>query len=181
MMTSRPRAKTNDLPATFGIGGHGDYRRDRNDPTSLALLEKGGVQPDIGPFPGERAVQKFTDPLIDILAELGKPASIPTTDRACSAACQPDGTSSQFTRTRLAVSASRSTLAPRVLNPMGEQHAGWKHRRIAPQHRGFGIHQQRPRPRGAYAGAGGKWRHDHRQYRAGMLGTDDHPAPARRA
>ena len=50
--------KADDLPLALGVGGHGDYRRDRDDPAALALLEVGRIQPEIGPVPDERAVEE---------------------------------------------------------------------------------------------------------------------------
>ena len=67
----RADTKANDFPAALGIGGHGDYGRNRDDPPALALLEIGGIEPDIGPLPRERAVQELADPLVNILAQLG--------------------------------------------------------------------------------------------------------------
>src|SRR5690242_19916173 len=60
-----------DLPLAFGIHRHGDYGSDRNDATALALLEIRGIEPEIGPFARERAVEEGVHPLVDVLAELG--------------------------------------------------------------------------------------------------------------
>ena len=65
-----PDAQTDDFPAPFGVGGHGDYRRDRHDAPALAHLQTGGVEPEIGPVAGQGTVQKLADPLVDILAQL---------------------------------------------------------------------------------------------------------------
>jgi hypothetical protein len=66
--------EADNFSAAFGIRGDGDYRSDGDDPAALPLPEISGVQPDVGPFAGERAVQEFTDPLVDILAQLGNGA-----------------------------------------------------------------------------------------------------------
>ncbi len=42
--------------AAVGVGGNGDPGYETDDPAGLALLREGGVQPDIGPFAGQRAV-----------------------------------------------------------------------------------------------------------------------------
>ena len=65
---SDPQA--DDLPAALGIGGNGDYGRDRYDPPALALLEVGGVEPDVGPVAGQGSVQELANPFVDILAQL---------------------------------------------------------------------------------------------------------------
>ena len=75
--------EADDLAAALGVGGDGDYRRHADDPATLAHLQIGGVQPDIGPFAGERTVQELADPLVDILAQLR--------DRALRDAAQPHG------------------------------------------------------------------------------------------
>ncbi len=79
----RPDSETDNLSASIRIGGDSDYGGYRYDPTALSLLEIGGVEPDIGPFTGERAVQELVHPLVDVLAELG--------DSAFRDAAQPHG------------------------------------------------------------------------------------------
>ena len=73
--------QADDLALAFGVGGHGDYRRDRDDPAALALLEVGRVEPEIRPFAGKRAVEEGVDPVVDVLAQLA--------DRALADAGQP--------------------------------------------------------------------------------------------
>ena len=46
----RTDVQPNDLALAIGVGGDGDYRRDRDDAATLALLEVGGVEPEIGPL-----------------------------------------------------------------------------------------------------------------------------------
>ncbi len=58
-----PEVKADDLPLALGVGGHGDYRRDRDDPAALALLEVGRIQP--GPVPDERAVEEGADAVVE--------------------------------------------------------------------------------------------------------------------
>lgn len=67
-------AEVDDFPAAFRVRGDGDYRGRSDDPPTLPLLETSGVQPDIGPFTGERPVQELVHPLVDILAQLGNDA-----------------------------------------------------------------------------------------------------------
>ncbi len=58
-------AQSDDLTAPFGVGGHGDHGCDRHDPPALSLLEVCGIEPEIGPLAGQRAVQELADPLVD--------------------------------------------------------------------------------------------------------------------
>src|SRR4051794_3356688 len=62
--------QADDLPFALGVGGHGDYRRDRDDAAALALFEVGGVQPEVGPLAAERAIEERPDPVVDVLAQL---------------------------------------------------------------------------------------------------------------
>ena len=66
--------ETDDFALAFGVGGHGDYGRHRDDPAALALLEVSRVQPEIGPFAGERSVEEGTDAVVDLLAQLANGA-----------------------------------------------------------------------------------------------------------
>src|SRR6202030_3429312 len=43
----------------------------RDDAAALALLQVGGVEPQIRPLAGERAVEEGMDALVDLLTELG--------------------------------------------------------------------------------------------------------------
>ena len=61
--------QADNLALTIGVRGHSDYRRDTDDPPALALLEVGGVEPEIGPFALQGAVQEGIHPLVDVLAE----------------------------------------------------------------------------------------------------------------
>jgi hypothetical protein len=63
--------QADDLAPPLGIAGDGDYGGNRDDAPALALAEIGGVEPEIGPFAGERSVEEGADPLVDVLAELG--------------------------------------------------------------------------------------------------------------
>jgi hypothetical protein len=56
------------------IGRDSDYGGYRYDPTTLSLLEIGGVKPDIRPLAGQWAAQELVHALVDILAELGNSA-----------------------------------------------------------------------------------------------------------
>ncbi len=66
----RADLEADDLAPAVGIDRHGDYRGHRDDPPAFALLEIGGVKPEIGPRALERAVEEGQDPLVDVLAEL---------------------------------------------------------------------------------------------------------------
>jgi hypothetical protein len=46
--TGRCRARRS-RPPSFGVGGHSDYRGDRDDASALAHLQVGRIQPQIGP------------------------------------------------------------------------------------------------------------------------------------
>src|SRR5690606_39365117 len=48
-----------------------DYRRHRDDAPALAHLQIGGVEPEIRPVAGERALEEGVHALVDVLAELG--------------------------------------------------------------------------------------------------------------
>ncbi len=47
-------AQADDLPVTFVFRSHSDYGCVRHGPVVLADLQVGGVEPNIGPFAGER-------------------------------------------------------------------------------------------------------------------------------
>lgn len=72
-----------DLALAIGVGGHGDYGRDTDDAPALALLEVSGIEPKIGPFAFERAVEEAVHPFVDVLAEFA--------DGAFGDAAQADG------------------------------------------------------------------------------------------
>ena len=97
-----PNAQANDFTASLRVGSNSDYGRHADDPSALALLEIGGVEPDIGPVPGQRAVQELADPFIDILAQLGH--------RAFRDAAQPHGLH------QLVDAAGRDAADPRLLD-----------------------------------------------------------------
>src|SRR5690242_20048542 len=66
-----PMWQPDDLAPPIGVGGHRDYRGDRDDATTLALLQVGGIEPQIRPFTGERAVEEGMHALVDVFAQLG--------------------------------------------------------------------------------------------------------------
>ena len=66
----RADAQSDDFPAAFGVGCHGYYGCNRDDPPALTLLELGGIEPDIGPVAGQGAVQELADPFINVFAQL---------------------------------------------------------------------------------------------------------------
>jgi hypothetical protein len=63
--------QADDFALAVRVHRHGDYGGDRDDAAALALLEVGGIEPEIRPIAGERAVQEGIHPFIDLLAELG--------------------------------------------------------------------------------------------------------------
>ncbi len=66
----RPDVQADDLALALGVHRHSDYRRDAGDPPALALLEVGGIQPEIRPVADKRAIQEGVHPLVDVLAQL---------------------------------------------------------------------------------------------------------------
>jgi hypothetical protein len=57
----RADAEPNDLAPSFGVGGHSDYRGDRDDASALAHLQVGRIQPQIGQSPSSgRSRKAFT-------------------------------------------------------------------------------------------------------------------------
>src|ERR1700720_915169 len=67
----RTDMEPDDLASAIGVGGHGDYCRDRDDAAALALLQVGSVEPQIRPLAGERPVEERMHALVDLLAKLG--------------------------------------------------------------------------------------------------------------
>src|SRR5215472_5994821 len=67
----RADMKPDDLTPAVSIGRHRDYGGDRDNATALALLQVGGVEPQIRPLAGERPVEEGMDTLVDLLAQLG--------------------------------------------------------------------------------------------------------------
>ena len=65
----RTNAEPDDLAASFGVGGHSDYRGDRDDASALAHLQVGRIQPQIGPVAFERTFQEGLHALVDFLAQ----------------------------------------------------------------------------------------------------------------
>src|SRR5207248_4500512 len=47
-----------DLASAVGVGGDSDYCRHRHDAAALTLLQVSGIEPQIRPLAGERAVEK---------------------------------------------------------------------------------------------------------------------------
>ena len=65
----RANAEPDDLAASLGVGGHSDYRGDRDDASALAHLQVGRIQPQIGPVAFERTFQEGLHALVDFLAQ----------------------------------------------------------------------------------------------------------------
>jgi hypothetical protein len=54
----RADVQPDNLASAVSIGGHGDYRGNRDDAAAFALLQVGGVEPQIPPLAGEGPIQK---------------------------------------------------------------------------------------------------------------------------
>src|ERR1700689_673014 len=65
----RADAEPDDLAPSFGVGGHSDYRGDRDDASALAHLQVGRIQPQIGPVALERTFEEGLHALVDFLAQ----------------------------------------------------------------------------------------------------------------
>ena len=65
----RANAEPDDLAPSFGVGGHSDYRGDRDDASALAHLQVGRIQPQIGPVAFERPFEEGLHALVDFLAQ----------------------------------------------------------------------------------------------------------------
>ncbi|EYD75948.1 hypothetical protein Rumeso_02493 [Rubellimicrobium mesophilum DSM 19309] len=66
----RTDVQAHDLAPAVPVGGHGDYGRHTDDAATLADLEVGGIEPEIGPFAFERALEEGAHPLVDLFAQL---------------------------------------------------------------------------------------------------------------
>jgi hypothetical protein len=60
----RADVQADDLALAVGVGGHGDYHRHRHDAPAFTLLEVGGVEPQIRPVAGQRAVEEGANTLV---------------------------------------------------------------------------------------------------------------------
>jgi len=58
-----------DLAPPLSVHADGDDDRDRDDPAAAPDLEAGGVDPETGPVPLERAVQEGLHLAVDLFAE----------------------------------------------------------------------------------------------------------------
>jgi hypothetical protein len=67
----RADLEADDLAPAVGADRDSDYRRHRDDAAALALLEVGGVEPEIGPLALQRPIEEGVDTLVDVLAQLG--------------------------------------------------------------------------------------------------------------
>ena len=66
----RAEAEAQDLAPAVGVDARGDDRRHRHDAPVLAHLQVGRVEPQVGPLPLDRPLQKGIHPDIDALAQL---------------------------------------------------------------------------------------------------------------
>ena len=62
--------EADDLALALGIDGDGDCRGYTDDPSALAHLEVGGIEPEVGPVTGEWPLEEGVDALVDVLAQL---------------------------------------------------------------------------------------------------------------
>jgi len=60
--------QSDDLTLAVGVHRHSDYRRHRDDPAALALLQVGRIKPQIRPLADQRTVEERMNPLVDVLA-----------------------------------------------------------------------------------------------------------------
>ena len=67
----RVDAEPDDLAPPIRVHSHSDYRRYRDDPSALVRPQIGGVEPEIGPLAGQRAVKELMHLVIYFLAKLG--------------------------------------------------------------------------------------------------------------
>jgi hypothetical protein len=58
-----------NLASTVQIDRNGHYGGDADDPTDAANLDIRGIEPEVRPFPFERAVQERIDPFVDLAAK----------------------------------------------------------------------------------------------------------------
>ena len=65
----RANAEPDDLAPSFGVGGHSDYRGDRDDASTLAHLQVGRIQPQIWPVAFKRTFEEGLHALVDFLAQ----------------------------------------------------------------------------------------------------------------
>ncbi len=64
-----PDVQTQNLAATVAVDADGDDRSDRDDPVVLAHFYIGRVDPEVGPVPLQRAVEKALHFLVDLFAQ----------------------------------------------------------------------------------------------------------------
>ena len=76
-----PDVQADNLALALGVHRHGDYGGHAGDAPTFALLEVGGIQPQVRPVADQRAVEKGIHPVVDVLAQLG--------NRALADPCQP--------------------------------------------------------------------------------------------
>ena len=62
--------QADDLALAIRVGGHSDYRRHRDNTSTLTLLGACRVEPEIGPIAGQRAVEEGVHAIVDTLAGL---------------------------------------------------------------------------------------------------------------
>ena len=67
----RADVQPDNLASAIAVDRHSDYRGDRDNAAALALLQVGGVEPQIRPLAGQWPIEKSMHPLVDLFAQLG--------------------------------------------------------------------------------------------------------------
>ena len=67
----RADVQPDNLASAIAVDRHSDYRGDRDNAAALALLQVGGVEPQIRPLAGQWPIEKSMHPLVDLFAPLG--------------------------------------------------------------------------------------------------------------
>src|SRR5215472_9882990 len=67
----RADVQPDNFAPAIAVGRHSDYRGNRDVAAALALLQIGGIEPQIRPLSGQRAIEKGMHAFVDLLAQLG--------------------------------------------------------------------------------------------------------------
>src|SRR5919112_6478973 len=67
---ARTNVEPDDLAPAFGRDGNSHYDGHRDDAAAFPHFEVSGIEPQIRPLSGERALQEAHHPLVNVLAEL---------------------------------------------------------------------------------------------------------------
>lgn len=66
---ARTDVQPDDLAPAMGGDGHSHYDGDGDDAPTFPHFEVSGIEPQIRPFSGERALQEARHPLVDVLLQ----------------------------------------------------------------------------------------------------------------